>query len=31
MFETLMGQDVSARRDFIVANSTLLDRSRIDA
>jgi len=31
MFETLMGQDVSARRDFIVANSSLIDRNRIDA
>jgi DNA gyrase subunit B len=31
MFETLMGQDVSARRDFIVTNSGLIDRERIDA
>lgn len=31
MFETLMGQDVSGRRDFIVANSGLIDRDRIDA
>jgi DNA gyrase subunit B len=30
-FSTLMGQDVSGRRDFIVANGGLLDRSRIDA
>jgi DNA gyrase subunit B len=31
MFETLMGQDVSSRRDFIVANSGLISRDRIDA
>jgi len=31
MFETLMGQDVAGRRDFIVANSGLIDRDRIDA
>lgn len=30
-FSTLMGQDVSGRRDFIVANGGMLDRSRIDA
>jgi DNA gyrase subunit B len=31
MFETLMGQDVAGRRDFIITNSGLIDRDRIDA
>jgi DNA gyrase subunit B len=31
MFETLMGQDVASRKEFIVANSGLIDRARIDA
>lgn len=31
MFETLMGQDVAGRRDFIITNSGLIDRERIDA
>ncbi len=30
-FETLMGSEVAARKDFIVRNGGLLDRSRIDA
>jgi len=30
-FEMLMGSEVSARKDFIVRNGGLLDRSRIDA
>ena len=30
IFETLMGNDVSIRRDYIVENSSLMDRSLID-
>jgi hypothetical protein len=30
-FRYLMGQDVSGRRDFIVTNSGLIGRERIDA
>jgi DNA gyrase subunit B len=30
-FEMLMGNEVSARKDFIIRNGGLLDRSRIDA
>lgn len=30
MFTTLMGQDVAVRRDFIINNSTLIDRARLD-
>jgi DNA gyrase subunit B len=31
MFETLMGQDVSGRKEFIATNAGLIDRDRIDA
>jgi hypothetical protein len=30
LFETLMGSDVAKRRDYLVANSTLLDPSALD-
>ena len=30
MFETLMGSDVAARRDFLLANSELVDRNALD-
>ena len=30
LFETLMGSDVAKRRDYLVANSALLDPSALD-
>ena len=30
MFETLMGSDVAARRDFLLTNSELVDRDALD-
>ena len=30
MFDTLMGSDVGKRRDYLVANSNLLDQSVLD-
>jgi len=30
MFETLMGSDVAARRDFVLSNSELVDPDALD-
>ena len=30
MFETLMGSDVSRRKDFLIAHSDLVDRDALD-